>query len=190
MADLKSFLLSIAPVTERDYQQTLAYFTPLTLKKGEHFVQQGAVCRQAAFIRSGLLRSYYYNGKGEEVTYCFCAENSFSTSFKSFISQQASALSMQAVTDTELLVIGHDDLYEMYRQYPVWQEIGRIVTEQAYLDMEEYASVLNNETGKEKYHRLLSERPVVAQQASVQHIASYLGITRETLSRIRRKARP
>ena len=75
----------------------------------------------------------------------------------------------------------------MYATSPTWQNIGRKVAEKEYIVMEKYASVLNNETAKEKYMRLINEQPSVIHKATVEDIASYLGVTRRTLSRIRQE---
>lgn len=165
----------------------MAFFTVQYLQKGDFFVKQGKVCRHIAFIVKGTLRNFYINAKAEETTSCFCTENGFTTAYKSFISQQPSMLSIQAIEETTLLIIDHDNLQKLYNSNPIWLTIGRSVVEQEYIVMEKYASVLNNETAKEKYLRLLEEQPSVIQKASVEDIASYLGITRRTLSRIRQE---
>ena len=115
----------------------------------------------------------------------FCTENSLTTSYKSFIVQKPSSLSIQALEDTELLVIDYEHLRKLYSASPAWQNVGRTIAEKEYMVMEQYAFVLNNETAKEKYLRLLKEQPQIIQKAAVNHIASYLGITTRTLSRIR-----
>lgn len=163
------------------------FFSTQNLNKGAFFVKQDKVCRHIGFIVKGTLRTSYINNKAEEITSCFCTENNFTTSYKSFILQQPSNLSIQAIEDTELMIIDYDSLQKLYNSSPMWQNIGRTVAEQEYIVMEKYASILNNETAKEKYLRLLQEQPIVIQKASVEDIASYLGITRRTLSRIRQE---
>jgi CRP-like cAMP-binding protein len=96
-------------------------------------------------------------------------------------------LSIQALEDTELFVIDYDKLQKLYSTSIDWQNIGRQIAEREYFIMEQYASVLNNESAKEKYLRLLNEQPEVLQKASVEDIATYLGVTRRTLSRIRQE---
>ena len=145
------------------------------------------MCKHIAFIVKGSFRTYYLNDKGEETTSCFCTENGFTTSYKSFIFQEPSTLSIQAIEDSEILTIDYDKLHFLYNSSTVWLHIGRIVSEQQYLSLEKYASVLNNESAKEKYLRLLKEQPSVIHKATVEDIASYLGITRRTLSRIRQE---
>lgn len=182
---LKNILKSITPISEHDLEESLASFQPQALKKGDFFVKSGDMCAKAAFLNSGIIRTYYVNEKGDDVTYCFCDTHRFTTSFKSFISRNPSALSMQALEDCELMTITYDALQGLYNQYPAWQAIGRILVEREFVVMEQYASSLSTETAKEKYLRLMKEQPAIIQRAPVQYIASYLGISRETLSRIR-----
>lgn len=187
MDKFKKFLKNIAPITDKEFADTISYFTEQNLQKGDFFVKQDKVCKHIAFILKGTLRTYYINDKAEETTSCFCTENNLTTSYKSFILQQPSTLILQAIEDTQLLVINYDNLQKLYSQSNIWQTIGRAVAEQEYIVMEKYASVLNNETAKEKYLRLLKEQPNVIQKANVEDIASYLGVTRRTLSRIRQE---
>ena len=187
MDKFKQFLKNIAPITDQEFADTVSLFTERNLQKGEYFVKQDKVCQHIAFIVKGTLRTFYINNKAEDTTSCFCTSNNLTTSYKSFILQQPSNLSIQAIEETELLVIDYSSLQKLYRSSPLWQNIGRIVAEQEYIVMEKYASVLNNETAKEKYLRLLKEQPTVIQKASVEDIASYLGVTRRTLSRIRKE---
>jgi CRP-like cAMP-binding protein len=185
--NFKHFLRQITPISDKEFDETVIFFQEQTLRKGDFFVKQGKICRQIAFINKGVLRTFYLNDKAEETTSCFCTENSLTTSYKSFILQQPSTLSIQALEDTELLVIDYENLERLYSTSMVWQNIGRAVAQREYIVMEQYASVLNNETAKEKYLRLLKEQPTVLQKANIEDIASYLGITRRTLSRIRQE---
>lgn len=185
VASFQAFLNKVVPLSDLELSQTMKYFKSTTLQKGEFFVQAGSTCSRAAFIGTGILRTFYMNEKGEDTTYCFCTENNLTTSFKSFISQTESSLSIQALEKSELLEINYNNLQELYATIPAWQAIGRILVEKEFLVMEKYASTLNRETAKEKYLRLLSDQPSIIRRASIQHIASYLGVSRETLSRIR-----
>lgn len=186
-ANFRTYLSTIVPISDKDFESSIASFKPLSLNKGDYFVKSGEVCKQAAYINAGILRTFYINEKGEDITYCFCTENNLTSSFKSFVSQTQSTLSIQALEPTELLLIDHADLQQLYSQFPVWQNIGRILVEKEYIVMEKYASTLNSETAKEKYLRLVQEQPSIIQRAAIQHIASYLGVSRETLSRIRKQ---
>ena len=185
--NFKKFIRQLIPISDTEFEQTVIFFKEQTLQKGDFFVRQDKVCRQIAFINKGTLRTFYINDKAEETTSCFCVENNLTTSYKSFILQQPSYLSIQALEDAELLVIDYEHLQKLYSTSPIWQNVGRTIAEKEYIVMEQYASVLNNETAKEKYLRLFKEQPQIIQKAPVKHIASYLGITTRTLSRIRRE---
>lgn len=183
--NFKTFLKKFAEISDFEFEETIGFFQELRLNKDDYFVRNGQVCRQIAYIHGGLLRTFYLNDKAEEITSCFCMSNTFTTSYKSFILQQPSLLSIQAMEITDLLVISSENLEKLYRTSPVWQHIGRLVAEREYIFMEQYASVLNTESAKEKYLRLLREQPEVIHKANLEDIASYLGVTRRTLSRIR-----
>lgn len=187
MESFKLFLNSITPISNQEFVNYSQYFKSYSLPKNSYFAVQGKICQEVAFIKKGILRTYYTNEKFEEVTSCFCMENNLTTSYKSFVLQQPSELSIRAIEDTELLVINYVDLQNLYRQSNFWQNIGRVIAERQYMVMEQYASVLCNETAKEKYLRLLKEHPSILNKASVNDIATYLGMTRRTLSRIRKE---
>jgi CRP-like cAMP-binding protein len=187
MNQFKLFLKKLVPISDKEFDENISAFTQINLSKGDYFVKQDKVCRHIAFTIKGTLRTYYINEKAEETTSCFCTENNFTTSYKSFILQQPSQLAIQAIEDCQLLVIDYNALQSLYAKSAVWQSVGRVVAEREYIVMEQYAAVLNNETAKEKYLRLLKEQPSVLQKASVEDIASYLGVTRRTLSRIRQE---
>ncbi|MCE3227156.1 MAG: cyclic nucleotide-binding protein [Bacteroidetes bacterium] len=185
MIDFKSVIRNLGSISEPVWEDSQHYFKPVSLEKGEVFLKAGEICTKAAFISSGILRTFYYNEKDEEITYCFCEAGKFSTAFQSFIEQTPSKLSIQALVPSELFVIEYADLQTLYQNFPEWQQTGRILVEREFLQLEKYASSLNLETAKEKYLRLAEQQPLVIQFAPVQYIASYLGVSRETLSRIR-----
>jgi CRP-like cAMP-binding protein len=183
----KQFLENIAPVNDKEFSDIISHFAELNLKKGDYFVKQNKICRHIGFVIKGALRTYYISDKAEEITSCFCSENNFSTSYKSFIQQVPSKLSIQAIEETHLLVIGYDYLQKLYTKSRAWQTIGRAIVEREYITLEQYASMLNNESAKEKYLRLLKEQPNIIHKANIEDIASFLGVTRRTLSRIRKE---
>lgn len=185
--NFKLFIRQTVSISDQEFDETVKFFKEKTIQKGEHFLKQGEVCRHIAYINEGLFRTYYFNDKAEEITSCFCVKNAITTSYKSFIDQQTSKLSIQALEDTQILVIDYEKLQDLYSKSIVWQKIGRTLLEQEYIAVEQYASTLNNETAKEKYLGLIKKQPLVVQKAKVEDIASYLGVTRRTLSRIRQE---
>lgn len=187
MDNLKKLLQSLTPFSDEEFENSKIHFYILHLKKGDFFVERGKVCGKIAFVDRGSLRTFYLNDKGEEITACFRTENSLVSSYRSFILQEPSHLSIIALEDSELIVIDYDKLQKLYRSSMTWQSVGRLIAEQEYINMEQYSSVLNHESTKEKYLRLLKEQPEVIQKSKVEDIATYLGVSRRTLSRIRQE---
>ncbi len=183
----KKFIQKIVPITDDEFEKSFEKFKKITLEKGAFFIEQNKISKQIAFINSGTLRTYYINDKGEEITSCFCTENNLASSYKSFILQAPSNVAMVTLEKTELFVISFKNINKLYKESANWQTIGRLVAEKEFIIMEQYASILNNETAKEKYLRLLKEHPEIIQKSPINYIASYLGVTRRTLSRIRKE---
>lgn len=187
MNKLKIFLQTLTPISDKEFEDSSSQFRTIHLKKGDYFVQNGKICRQIAFINQGSFRTFYMNDKSEEITACFRTEMSVVSSYRSFVLQEPSLLSVVALEDSELIVIDFDKLQKLYRESMAWLNIGRLMAEREYINMEEYASVLNHESAKEKYLRLLDEQGEVLQKVNVEQVASYLGVSRRTLSRIRQE---
>ena len=87
MEKLKTYLQTFAPISDKEFEEVKSNFHIIHLKKGDLFVQQGKICRQIAFINRGSLRTFYFNDKAEEITHCFRTEETFVSSYKSFITQ-------------------------------------------------------------------------------------------------------
>ena len=187
MDKLKTFLQALTPFSDQEFEESKEYFREFKVKKGDYLFEQGKICRQIAFINSGSFRTYYFNDKSEEITACFRTEMSVVSSYRSFVLQEPSNISVVALEDSELIVIDYENLQELYRESMAWLNIGRLIAEREYINMEEYASVLNHESAKAKYLRLIEEQGHVLQKVNVEHVASYLGVTRRTLSRIRQE---
>jgi CRP-like cAMP-binding protein len=185
MDKFKQFLKEYTPISESEMEESIPFFSIQEIKKGALFQEQGVVCRKIGFVLNGILRSYFLNEKSEEITTCFCTENSFTTSFNSFILQQPSNLTIRAIEPAQMVVIEYNTLQNLYMKVKVWNTIGRILTEREYIVMENYVAGLNGVNSKEKYLRLVNDYPRVVEKAKVEDIASYLGVTRRTLSRIR-----
>jgi CRP/FNR family transcriptional regulator, anaerobic regulatory protein len=159
---------------------------PKHVAKKEFLVRQGETCRHIVFINEGLMR-LYYDVEGEEHVRQFHFERSFCSEYQSFLTQQPAQMSLQALEDTELLLISHTDLHALFRLNQEFERIGRILAEQSFIFVSQrFASILL-ESPEERYQILVRERPKVVQRVPQYMIASYLGITPEALSRIRKR---
>lgn len=155
-----------------------------SISKGETIVNKGQRCNELFFVEKGLLRGFYFLEE-KEVTNWFAREGEFATCFYSFISKELSFETIQALEDTTLIAISYSNLQTLYMSFPETERIGRIFTESYYIKLEERLLSIQFKTAKERYARLLEADAALLQRASLGQIASYLGITQETLSRIR-----
>lgn len=156
------------------------------IPKKEFFVRQGETCRHIAFINEGLLR-LFYSIEGEEHIRQFHFERSFCSEFQSFLTEKPALMSLQALEDTHLLLISHADLHHLFSLSREFEKLGRVLAEQAFIFVSQrFASILL-ESPEERYQHLMAERPKVLQRVPQYMIASYLGITPEALSRIRKR---
>jgi CRP-like cAMP-binding protein len=156
------------------------------LVKNTILVSEGSICNQLFFLEKGCVRGYY-NLDGKEVTYWFSFENSFLTSFYSFISRKPGIENIELLEDSILWSIRYEALQELYDQHPDIERMVRIVYERYYIQLEERLISSQFKMASERYEQLLETSPHMLQRISLGHIASYLGISQETLSRIRAK---
>lgn len=156
------------------------------LNKGEFFLGDGQVCRHAGFIEKGLVR-YYINADGEEKTYEFGKEYNFICNYESFLTQTPSSKIIQALEDSELWQISYTDLQVFYQSVSGGERFGRVVIEQVFVQLLQALTSLYTDSPENRYQKLLSEHPDLLQRVSQYHIASYVGVKPQSLSRIRKR---
>lgn len=157
-----------------------------SLTKGDFILKEGSICHHLYFLEKGCVRGFY-NLDGKEVTHWFGFENDFVTSFYSFITNKPSVENLQVLEDTVLWYISNQELLKLYDLYPEIERLGRIANEKYYIRLEERYVNFQFKTAAERYQLLIENAPHILQRVSLGHIASYLGISQETLSRIRSK---
>lgn len=155
------------------------------IKKGSQLLRNGETCNYFYFVNKGILRSYYFQ-EDKEVTNWFALENDFATSIYSFISRNQSYENIEALEDTTLEMLSNNSLQEIYTKFPETERTGRLIIENYYISLEERIVSIQFKTAKERYDKLLAKHPGIILRAPMGAIASYLGITQETLSRIRK----
>jgi CRP-like cAMP-binding protein len=157
------------------------------LLKGDFLTMEGKICNHVYFLERGCLRGFY-NLDGKEITYWFAFENSFVTSFFSFITQKPCVENIQLIEDCTLWAISHENLQRLYDRHPDIERLGRIMNERYYVMLEERFVSNHFKEAKERYENIMKNAPHILQRVPLGYIASYLGITQETLSRIRNKS--
>lgn len=182
--NLLSYLSSIITVSQKLEKEIQSLFSIIEVDKGAFLIKQDERCSDMYFIQKGLIRGYY-NEDGKEITSWFAQEGEFATCFYSFISNKPSFENVQTVEKCELIKITNTTLQNLYLQFPETERIGRIIVENYYLKLDERFLNVQFKSAKERYQNLILSKPSLLQRASLGQIASYLGISQETLSRIR-----
>lgn len=159
----------------------------IELTKSDFLITEGKICRHIYFLERGCLRGFY-NLDGKDITYWFAFDNDFVTSFFSFITQKPAVENIQLIEDCTLWSIAHEDLQMLYQKHADIERLGRIMTERYYVMLEERFLSNHFKEAKERYDNLMTHAPHILQRVPLGHVASYLGISQETLSRIRSKA--
>lgn len=156
-----------------------------TFNSKSYILKEGEVSTQIHFVENGLVRVFYLKD-GKEITSYLSSDNGFVSSYSSFINQTKSFENIQCLENTVTFSIDYKDMQELYEIVPQWQKIGRILSEQNVLCLADRLLKLQSIPAKEKYLEFLkTSSDKVVQRTPLIHIASYLGITPESLSRIR-----
>lgn len=159
-------------------------FEKLVLPKNEILVREGKVCKHLYFLEQGALRGYYLLD-GKEITHWFGFENDFVTSFHSFTTEEKAVENIQLLQGCVLWSISKEKLTSLFNQYHDIERLVRIAYEKYYIRLEERFVNAQFKTAGELYERLLRRTPHILEKVPLGMVASYLGISQETLSRIR-----
>ncbi len=159
-------------------------FEEVVLSKNEYLLTEGKTCRHLYFLQQGALRGFY-NLDGKEITYWFGFENDFVTSFHSYITGEPAVENIQLMEGSILWAISKDRLAGLFNQYQEIERLVRIIQEKYYMQLEERFVNAQFKTATERYEHLLHQTPHILERVPLGPVASYLGISQETLSRIR-----
>lgn len=156
-----------------------------TFKKKTLLLSQGEVCKFEAYIIKGCVKKYYIDQNGDEVILQFAVEDWWISDIGSFSEQKPSNLFIETLEDTELLIIDFESKQQLFQEIPKLERVFRIMMQRAYSVLENrfYATVAHS--AEARYLEFLSKYPSIPQRVPQQQIASYLGITPESLSRIK-----
>lgn len=181
---VRSFLNSINPLSDEEYDAFQRILTFKRYSKKEYFLREGQVCKHLGLIVKGYVRLFYV-ADGEEITKDFNFENFICGSYASFSMQEPSRFNIIAMEELEVYLIGRDELYRLTDKYPSIQKLVRLQIEKMFIkkELREASFLLDN--AEQRYYNLLELEKQISQRVSLKYLASYLGITAETLSRIR-----
>ncbi|MCQ0110885.1 Crp/Fnr family transcriptional regulator [Zhouia amylolytica] len=174
-------------LTVKDETAILAAFEPARVKKKKDLLVSGEICDYLYFITQGCLRSFYTDEKGVEHIYQIRMDNNWISDLESFFSQQPSKYNIEAIEDSHLLRISHERFEQLLIEIPQLERYFRILFQKAYINALSRLNATMWETAMDRYSEMLKEHPEVFKRVPLVYIASYLGITPESLSRIRRQ---
>ena len=177
----------IVEIYHKDFSKLIPLFEPLEIKKNEHLFLSGEIAKYVYFIQKGCMRQYYINNNGDERTVYFQVENGWCSELVSFLNNTQTELNLQALEDCTLLRINQKNwIYAITHIPPFTMYFIKAQQGTNYMLKKRLAEA-TVETPEEKYLRFIKEEPHLLQGLPLYHIASYLAMTPETLSRIRKK---
>jgi CRP-like cAMP-binding protein len=186
-AILKSHIEKLLGGTLPDYEGIARFFAPLTVRKKQNLLVEGAVCRANYFVTDGCLRLFFVNEKGVEQTVQFALEHWWLADYASFSAQSPSAFYIQAVERTEVLSLTYSAQEELLREYPHMERYFRLVHQRAHAAFQFRIKALYGSSREELYHDFISHYPEFVQRIPQYLLASFLGFTPEYLSELRRR---
>ena len=184
---LAQFIGQVFPLQREQADEITAHFSEAYYAKNDLLLKEGKVCRDYIILQDGYMRAFTSDPDGGEVTTAFYCANQVVFECASFFLHTPSRENIQALTDCNGWYITFDQLQYLFHALPGFREFGRTVLVNSLVSLKQRMLSMINETAEQRYEHLLAERPEIIQNAPLKYVASYLGITDTSLSRIRRE---
>ena len=182
---VRKLISGILPIKEEYLDVFFSKFKTVSYKKGDYFVKEGQISRYIGFIVKGCLMCVY-NNDGKEFIDEFSLDNEFISAYASFITGTPADKDIICLEDSELLILSYSNLQELYEIDPVFERTGRLMAEMLFMNWQQRVKSLLLDNAETRYLKLTENRPDLIQRVPQYHIAQYLGVSPETLSRIRK----
>ncbi|MFD2914191.1 Crp/Fnr family transcriptional regulator [Psychroserpens luteus] len=188
MQQIKAHIDRIATISNADWEFFSSKLKRLEIPKKTVFLKLNEIENHISFIESGVVRLFIPKEDSEkEITFGFSFKDQFVSAYDSFLTQTPSAYQLQALTKTTILSITYNDLQEVYKTTQIGNLIGRLTAERLFLLKSKREQNLLNLTAEERYLKLFKERPELIKIIPLKYISSYIGVTAQALSRIRKR---
>jgi CRP-like cAMP-binding protein len=188
LQQIKAYLDQIATISEQDWDFFTSKLQRRILPKKTVFLKINEIENHISFIESGVVRLFIPKENPEkEITFGFSFKNQFISAYDSFLTQQPSLYQLQTLIETTVLSISYNDLQEVYKKTTIGNLIGRLTAERLFLIKSKREQNLLNLSAEERYIRLFKERPELLKIIPLKYISSYIGVTAQALSRIRKR---
>lgn len=179
-----AYLRQVSPLSQDAISNLSSITTAVEIRKNDNLQEIGQTCKTIYFVFQGIARIYYFKD-GKDITEYFAFDNDVIIRAESLFSGKPSPKAIQALEDTTFLAIPSNTLFELFDQYHEIERLFRKIVERSYVDTVNRLESLQFHTAEERYKKLLEKAPNLILDIPLKHIASYLGITQVSLSRIR-----
>ena len=188
MKQIKNYLDQIATISQEDWDFFTSKLIRQVIPKKAIFLKLNEIENHISFIESGVVRVFIpKEDPDKEITFGFSFKDQFISAYDSFLTRKPSAYQLQALTKTTILSITYDDLQAVYKTTQIGNLIGRLTAERLFLIKSSREQNLLNLTAEERYISLFKERPELLKIIPLKYISSYIGVTPQALSRIRKR---
>lgn len=181
----RQYLAQRTTISEKELDYILTHFELKHTTKNEILLSANKTCKHLYFIQKGCLRIFCIQDDGQEWTRFVAFENEFATSMPSFINQEPSMAYIQTIEPSELLAVTYNDFYKLIDRFPEWERFYRVLLEHAYVKSVKRIEEFITMDAWQMYNTTLRNCPKLSQRLSNKQYASYLGISQETLSRLK-----
>ena len=180
-------LNNYSSISEEQFSLIAEVLSRRLIKKKRALIEEGDICRNLFFVEKGALRSYSTGNDGTEHVMQLAIENHWIADLSSFITQKPGTLTVESIEESEVLLLPHSQIDHLCASIPQLETYFRKLYQRAYVNMQLRHNLVQSKSAKERYEILIRDNPQFAARIPLIHIASYLGITAESLSRIRKQ---
>jgi len=188
MENLIEYILQFGNLNKQQIAFITSKVTEIELRKDEYFSEAGKIPLQVGFVVDGVVRGCYYNNKGDEITRCFIAENNLVVDYVNFEANSASTEYLQASTDCKLIVFSKQNWDELSHTIVGWDNIKNKMVQKCLYQKSRKSPVISQDATT-RYLEFLENYPTLTNRIALSYVASYLGVTQQSLSRIRKNIR-
>jgi|SRR5690554_19214 len=185
LENIKQVISHYIEISDEEWTSYSSAFRVQQFKKKELLLSQGDDCRDVYFVVDGLLRVFFVDSEGEEKTFHFSFENTFSTDYESFLKRIPSNYSIQALEDTTVVLMSFDMLHGGYKNLRNGEKLGRLLAEEYFFIFNDKIQAIYTQSPLERYNKLILKFPNILQRIPQHYIASYLNISSVHLSRLK-----